>query len=290
MTKDDGGELRMEFLRPAEWVEANGLRPGDRLAMELLEMHASGKAELLAVEPSPPIAPRPSPHHRLVTGKYAHASAEVLNLSVEGLEKPLGTTALHPFWSEDRDDFVPAESLRVGERLRASDGQLHRLTSLSSLGVSLPVYNLEVDGEHVYYVSRQKLLVHNNCLVNKFTNKPSTITTEEGINLAGKGPVEAPGAVGHHSNVSPDVIKALAEIDQGLPRPNVRSAKPFTNDGRGGTAQLPTTNNGRPVQYTEYTVNPRPSKGTLDGKRIIMGNDGSVWATLDHFLTWIRIR
>ena len=41
----------------------------------------------------------------------------MLDLHVAGLNAPLGVTAGHPFWSEDRQDFVPAGMLRAGERL-----------------------------------------------------------------------------------------------------------------------------------------------------------------------------
>lgn len=88
-----------------------------------------------------------------------------------------------------------------------------------------------------------------------------------------------------------DINRAVEEIDKGVNRPNVRNPKPFENSGKGGTPKLPEFDaQGNPVEYTEHTVNPRPPGGSLDGKRLITGSDGSVWATIDHFLTWIQIR
>ena len=88
-----------------------------------------------------------------------------------------------------------------------------------------------------------------------------------------------------------DASRALTEIDEGLPRPNVRNPKPFENDGRGNTTQLPTSDDsGTPITYTEYTVNPRPPGQNLDGKRIVLGTDGRVWYTDDHFEHWTRVR
>jgi len=110
------------------------------------------------------------------------------------------------------------------------------------------------------------------------------------------GYVEAQGMAGGGakaipSNLHPDARRALSEIDNGLPRHNVRSSKQFVNDGRGGTPRLPGTDaNGLQITYTEHTVNPRPPHGTLDGKRIIVGSDGSVWYTNDHFTTWEKVR
>jgi len=56
-----------------------------------------------------------------------------------------------------------------------------------------------------------------------------------------------------------DAQKAVTEIEQGVSRPNVRKPQSFANDGRGGTTKLPTTDaDGKPITYTEHTVNPRP--------------------------------
>jgi len=93
------------------------------------------------------------------------------------------------------------------------------------------------------------------------------------------------------AKVSADVVKALTEIEQGLPRPNVRAPKPFDNDGRGGTSRLPTEDgSGNSLRYVEYTVNPRPPNGQLDGKRLVVGSDASVWYTDNHFITWMRLK
>lgn len=93
------------------------------------------------------------------------------------------------------------------------------------------------------------------------------------------------------SSLGDDFTRALDDIDNGVPRPNVRDPKPFGNDGRGGTTRLPDADGaGNPISYTENTVKPRPPGGTLDGSRIVVGSDGSVWATTDHFTTWVQVR
>ena len=100
---------------------------------------------------------------RLVTGRFEHSSAEVLNLYVEGERNPIGTTASHPFWSQDRQAFVSAELLRTTERLRLEDGRTAAVTRIEQLPGTQSVYNLEVDGEHVYHVGLNGVLVHNRC-------------------------------------------------------------------------------------------------------------------------------
>ncbi|MFN6108064.1 MAG: polymorphic toxin-type HINT domain-containing protein, partial [Planctomycetaceae bacterium] len=97
-----------------------------------------------------------------VTGTFAHAAADVLDLEIEGLDTPLGCTANHPFWSADRQDFVPASSLTIGEHLRTESGTRRQVTRITPRrGPPVAVFNLEVDDEHVYYVSTAGVLVHN---------------------------------------------------------------------------------------------------------------------------------
>jgi hypothetical protein len=86
----------------------------------------------------------------------------VLNLYIASEATPIGSTANHPFWSEDRQDFVQAGSLEPGEHLRLADGRTTTLERTEPIAEQLPVYNLEVDGEHVYFVGESGVLVHNN--------------------------------------------------------------------------------------------------------------------------------
>ena len=111
--------------------------------------------------------------------------------------------------------------------------------------------------------------------------RPETAVSVSATGVA----TEAAGGLGD------DFTRALDDVDNGLPRPNVRNPKPFANAGRGGTARLPDADGaGNPVSYVEHTVNPRPPGGSLDGSRIVVGSDGSVWATTDHFGTWTQVR
>ena len=60
-----------------------------------------------------------------------------------------------------RDEFVPAGEMELGEQVVALEGQLWRLTSITSRAGPESVYNFEVAGEHVYYVGSDGLLVQN---------------------------------------------------------------------------------------------------------------------------------
>ena len=83
------------------------------------ECGIDGRAEILAIEPCPPISSGPG---HVVTGTFRHQSAAVVDVHVSGLAAPIGTTANHPFWSEDRQTFVRADALLPGERLRTLTG------------------------------------------------------------------------------------------------------------------------------------------------------------------------
>jgi hypothetical protein len=151
------GWLAVELLRPVEWIEENHVQPGGVVSLHLPELGAEGEAEVLSLGPCPPIK---SGAGHVVTGRFLHHSASnMLDLRVEGEREPIGVTANHPFWSEDRQAFVPAGELQSGERLRAESG-VSRVASLTRCPDEA-VCNLEVNGQHVYQVSSLGVLVHN---------------------------------------------------------------------------------------------------------------------------------
>ena len=74
----------------------------------------------------------------------------------------IGVTDNHLFWSVDRQEFVPIGEMEIGERVQTYHGETKRIASkLPRPGPPELVYNLEVYGEHVYFVGDQALLAHN---------------------------------------------------------------------------------------------------------------------------------
>ena len=157
--KPDHEWMKVTLARPQAWIEAAQRDSEGRIWLEFKELGIANWANVLAIEPCPEAAVGEG---RLVTGKFEHSSAEVIDLHVDGVSEPIGTTSNHPFWSEDRRDFVQAGRLRIGERLRLRDGSTPVVTAAVPRSQSVPVFNLEVDGEHVYYVAASGVLVHNN--------------------------------------------------------------------------------------------------------------------------------
>jgi RHS repeat-associated protein len=155
--KKDGSWADVVLLRPFAWLEGSSARVGGTLEIAVPECGIDGHAVVLSIDPCPAICPGPG---RVVTGTFRHSSARIVDVYVEGQSAPIGSTANHLFWSEDRHAFIPAGSLRPGEHLQslAGSGRVERIEARPG---SEPVFNLEVQGAHVYHVSRDGILVHN---------------------------------------------------------------------------------------------------------------------------------
>ncbi len=88
------------------------------------------------------------------------------------------------------------------------------------------------------------------------------------------------------------VLATLVEIDAGR-WPDSANA-PGTKGGitfRNSEGRLPAVGaGGGRVVYQEWDVNPKKNGQGRDAERIVTGNDGSAWYTLDHYDTFVRIR
>ncbi|MGI6416364.1 MAG: polymorphic toxin-type HINT domain-containing protein [Thermoguttaceae bacterium] len=158
--------VRIETLQGPEWIAAHRATVGARvpLPLDLQEMGLPGslRAVVTANEPCPPVASGPG---RVVLTTVNHLNASVLELTLvdgRGRQERLRPTGSHKFFSDDRREFVAAEELREGEHLQGIGGRLTLLRADRLPGVHR-VYNMTVEGEHVYRVSLLGALVHNNC-------------------------------------------------------------------------------------------------------------------------------
>ncbi|MCX7399328.1 MAG: polymorphic toxin-type HINT domain-containing protein [Planctomycetales bacterium] len=149
----------------AATLQTSPLAVGSTIFVDLPEHGISADFTVREIRPCPtPIAG----DGYLVTTKFIHENAKILDLRIEGSDEPIGTTASHPFWSEDRRQFVAAGELRVGENLLLADDTTRRVESITLRPTRETVYNIEVDGEHVFYVGEDGVLVHNTCPPNGY--------------------------------------------------------------------------------------------------------------------------
>jgi hypothetical protein len=165
---DDGtlDTIHVETLQPPEWIEHFGAEVGAEVPppLDLIEMGLPENlmTKVVANEPCPTIEPGPG---RVVLSTVNHLNPDVWELTVEdaaGGTERLRPTGLHKFYSDTRRDWVCTKEIHDNEVIRGRAGPL-TLVSKRPLGKTERVYNLTVEGEHVYYVSSAALLTHNNC-------------------------------------------------------------------------------------------------------------------------------
>ncbi|MDB5392309.1 MAG: hypothetical protein JWM11_7955, partial [Planctomycetaceae bacterium] len=171
--KPDGTEVAITLLRSVQWLQqrtsgwslqdlenAGTTSTKPEIDLDLEELGAVGIATILSIEPCPTIETGPG---RVVTATFRHSSAKIIDLYVSGEPKPIGTTENHPFWSVDSRTFVPASTLQSGQKLCGINDSIANVQLSHRRSNSQSVYNLEVDGQHVYHVGTSGVLVHNSC-------------------------------------------------------------------------------------------------------------------------------
>ncbi len=157
----EGGEIRLQLLRPRWWLERAGAQPGKMLDLQLLELQTGGPAYVLRIGPCTVDSRHNQRGEQIVTGTVVHQNAEVWDLTFDKAGKVcLGVTAPHPLYSHDRRGWVGAGKLRIGERVTAL-GKPRTLLGKTKRPGRHTVYNLEVHRTHAYYVSGLALLAHN---------------------------------------------------------------------------------------------------------------------------------
>lgn len=132
---------------------------GLAVEMDLPEMGACGTAVITDIAPCPPVR---LGEGQPVTATFSHPpSTEVLDVVFESETTPIGVTDNHLFWSVDREQFLPIGKMEIGERVQTFHGDTKRIEAKLPRPGPQVVYNLEVYGEHVYYVGEQGILAHN---------------------------------------------------------------------------------------------------------------------------------
>jgi len=157
IVRNDLSVVEAEFIRPRAWIDSLGLVKGARIDLAVPELGIDGLAEVTALRACPPIA---DGEGRVVTGKFVTRDvANVVRVTLaNGTE--IRATDVHPVWSIDREDWVPAGKLEPGELVDTLSGPV-TVVGVEQLDRHPAVYNLEVHGEHVYRIAVDGVLVHN---------------------------------------------------------------------------------------------------------------------------------
>jgi hypothetical protein len=146
--KPDGTHAEVVLLRPLSWLDEHGAKVGGRVPLSVPECGIDGSAEVLSISSCPAIS---SGNGKIVTGTYCHTAPRTLDVYVEGQTDPIGTTANHLFWSENRQAFVRADRLYSGERLYSVNAK-PKVVGLMGRPAAATVYNLEIQGGQVFHV------------------------------------------------------------------------------------------------------------------------------------------
>lgn len=163
LRKPNGDYLKAGFLLSPQKMDEFGVGRLPTVKLDLPEMGISGDAEVLSIGPCPEIEPGEG---SVVTGIFEQMSdGNLFNVFFEGDAEPLGVTSNHPFYSLDRGEYVTTAELHRGELLSSAyDGTTARVARIEHRPADELVYNLQVNGHHVYHVGPLAVLVHNACI------------------------------------------------------------------------------------------------------------------------------
>ena len=165
---DDGtiDDINVETLQSPAWIEHFQARVGSSvpIPLDLVEMGLPENllAKVLAIERCPTIEAGPG---RVVLTTVNHLNNNAYEVTVEdaqGRRQTTRPTGFHKFYRPLDGTWDSIQSFQPGEQLRAAAGQPVTVVSVEKLPGTHHVYNLTVEGEHAYHVTKLGLLAHNN--------------------------------------------------------------------------------------------------------------------------------
>jgi hypothetical protein len=178
MREEEHGRFESERLFPVSWLKDNQVEVGSQVDLNLSEIELHGQVTVTGISDCPPLEADDGTGRRLVTAVFRHVADNVIDVTIDGEPEPIGCTSNHPFWSHDRNDFVEAGTLAIGEHVLSHDGTPRAITRITPhRGPPVTVYNFEVDVEHVYVVGENGLLVHNSCAMSTAYNTNGSISS-----------------------------------------------------------------------------------------------------------------
>ncbi len=142
-----------------------------------------------------------------------------------GVEEKLRPTGAHPLYSLDRDAWVPVRDLLVSERLQTADGAV-RIAALERIGGEHRVYNIEVEAEHEYLVSKYGIRAHNTCF-------PDAMTLAKSFNASKDA---------WHRVVKPGIVKDAQSFLK-----KIGTTNPDVGVGKAGEILLKNPKNGKTI-------------------------------------------
>jgi len=154
--------VRASLLRSANWIAEIDAAVGRSIALNIPEMGVRGVGRVVSIDPGSARGAG-AEGGQVVTGVFVTQDVPIVDVYLEGLASPIGTTTTHPFFSLDLGEWVPAGLLHDGERVATLDGGVF-VQAVHDRKTAVTVYNLEVKDAHTFFVSETQVLVHNACV------------------------------------------------------------------------------------------------------------------------------
>jgi hypothetical protein len=153
----NGSLVDVELLRSPEWMEKNGVRAGASVDLRVTDIALEATAYVVSVEDDVLIEPGEG---AVVTGRFATREGNhPVRLTLED-DTELVRTSGHPVWSPLDQEWRGLGDFEPGSLLQTRAGSV-AVASTERCAGRPPVYNIEVDEEHVYEVAGLGVLVHN---------------------------------------------------------------------------------------------------------------------------------
>ncbi len=243
-------EMRVDFspgvytyikaLRPNAWVD--DLKVGDHVGYYREGVGVMGDIEILSISDCPDL---PANTVGVVRATYETHGVGAVDLWLAGSDQPIGVTTNHLVYSLDREAWVEVGELWLDERLRTASGEDSTVRDIALHDGERIVYNLEVHGDHTYYVGEFGLWAHNGMLLPGSGDPPSSIDDLPDYESWPSEPV--------------DSGKGTKYTDPDNKYRQVREMNPVTHKGADPKKR-------HPDGYTTYS-SPETGKVHLEGRR-----------------------
>lgn len=153
----NGSIVDVQLLRSEDWIERNGLRVGETFDLRLTEIELDASGFVVSIDEGPEVVPGEG---AVVTGRFVtRQGSELVRVVFEDGTQLVGTSG-HPVWSPVEMQWRGLGEFEPGQLVQTRLG-FAAVVSVERLSDRVAVYNIEVDGEHVYEVSGLGILVHN---------------------------------------------------------------------------------------------------------------------------------
>jgi hypothetical protein len=150
--------VNIELLRSMDWIREQNVRVGGAVFLDEPKERLRGRAKVKGIQPCPP---RERWLEKMPAGEFKPWSCRVGDLKIASESKPIGVTPPHPFWCPEKKAWVSAGRLEPGDLVQTLHGPSAVEWFVMREKPVEEVYNIEVEGDHVYRVGESGVLVHN---------------------------------------------------------------------------------------------------------------------------------